>query len=111
MAETVTEHEKISFESLLEIGTYRKEGRDVTGYIGHVTPGLIFILFGLKCMFNQFYRYFLCLKEEDSGRKYPRKYENSFLFGIARFPGVPVDSIAGVIGSTVGFFGKYLLIT
>ena len=110
MAEAVTEHEKINIESLKEVGTFRVEGPDIPNFVGHTTPGLIFVLFGLKCMFNQFYRYFLCLKEEDSGRKHPRKYENSFLFGIARFPGVPVDSIAALVGSTVGFTGKYFFI-
>ena len=106
MAEAVTEHEEVNIESLKEVGTFRLEGLDIPNYVGHVTPGLIFILLGLKMMFSQFYRYFLCMKEEHSGRKHPRKYESSYLFGIARFPGVPVDSIVGFIGSTVGFTGK-----
>ena len=87
-------HEKIDSESLKEIGTFVVEGIDVPNYVGHVIPGTIFIILGLKCMYGTFRRYFLCIKEEKSGKTHARKFENSLLFGIAKFPGFPVDSIA-----------------
>ena len=101
------EHEKIDSESLKEIGTFVVEGIDVPNYVGHVIPGMIFIILGLKCMYGTFRRYFLCIREEESGKTHARKYENSLLFGISKFPGVPVDSIIGIGGSFLGFFSKY----
>ena len=75
-------------------------------YIGHVVPGTIFILFGLWSLYCTLYRYFLCLKEESSVQP-ARQYENSLLFGLSIFPGVPVDSIIGFVGSIIGLIGKY----
>ena len=78
-------------------------------YIGHVVPGTIFILIGLWTMSCTFYRYFLCLKEESS-EKPARQYENSLLFGLSWFPGVPADSIVFFVGSIIGIIGEYIVL-
>ena len=78
-------------------------------YIRHVVSGTIFILVGLWTMSCTFYRYFLCFKEESSVKP-ARQYENSLLFGLSWFPGVPVDSIVFFVGSIIGIIGEYIFL-
>ena len=80
---------------------------DLTGFLGHFVPGLVFILFGLWGIYRVYYRYFMCLKEAAFGKKDAREYESTLLFGFFRFPGIPVEGMLGVIASTAGFISKY----
>jgi len=78
---------------------------DLPNYFGHTVPGSIFVFYGIRWIYCSLYRYYLCKKEQQSGKKNPRIYESSISYTTALWPGVPFDSLIGIIGSMIGFTG------
>jgi len=47
---------------------------DLRFAIGHYMPGLFFLVMGIRWMNCIFYRYFLCHREQQTGKPNPRKF-------------------------------------